>query len=235
MSAGGLPDFEDFQNGSFFIGAAPAGPAASFDRAGEDMEPDVRSGAPARRVGYARVSTEEQNLSLQFDALRAAGCARVFYDEGISGVTVSRPALSAALSGLKHGDVLVVWKLDRLGRSLGHLIEIVASLGEKGIGFQSLSEAIDTTTAGGRLIFHVMGALAEFERALISERTKAGMAAAKARGIAMGRPRKLTIEQIVHARERIEQDRACPAALAAALGVSALTLARALKRLEGPS
>lgn len=146
MSAGGLPDFEDFQNGSFFIGAAPAGSAAIFDRAGEDMEPDVRSGVPVRRVGYARVSTEDQNLSLQFDALRAAGCVRVFYDEGISGVTVSRPALSAALSGLKRGDVLVVWKLDRLGRSLGHLIEIVAELGVKGIGFQSLSEAIDTTT-----------------------------------------------------------------------------------------
>jgi DNA invertase Pin-like site-specific DNA recombinase len=231
MSAGGLPDFEDFQNGSLFIGAAPGGLASNFDRPGEEMEPDVRSGAP-RRVGYARVSTEEQNLSLQFDALRAAGCAHIFYDEGISGVTVSRPALSEALSALRRGDVLVVWKLDRLGRSLGHLIEIVSDLNANGIGFQSLSEAIDTTTAGGRLIFHVMGALAEFERALISERTKAGMASAKARGAAIGRPPKLTAEQIRFAQQEVEQRRATIALLAQSFDVSPLTLERALKRME---
>jgi DNA invertase Pin-like site-specific DNA recombinase len=126
--------------------------------------------------------------------------------------------------------VLVVWKLDRLGRSLAHLIGIITDLGGRCIGFRSLTEAIDTTTAGGRLIFHVMGALAEFERALISERTKAGMAAAKARGALIGRPPKLTHPQLLTARQAIESGETTPARAAASLGVSPLTLARALKR-----
>jgi DNA invertase Pin-like site-specific DNA recombinase len=132
------------------------------------------------------VSTEEQNLDLQRRSLKAGGCALVFADCGMSGVARSRPQLDKALAGLKQGDVLVVWKLDRLGRSLPHLIEVVQTLGERGVGFQSMSEAIDTTTAGGRLVFHIMGALAEFERSLIAERTRAGMAAAKARGDCRG-------------------------------------------------
>ncbi len=141
-------------------------------------------------VGYARVSTTDQNLDLQLDALQAAGCAQIFHDEGISGATRRRPGLDRALGTLKQGDVLVVWKLDRLGRSMRHLISITSTLEEQGIGFCSVSDAIDTSTPGGKLYFHLMGAFAEFERNLISERTKAGMAAAKARGVKLGRPKK---------------------------------------------
>lgn len=142
-----------------------------------------------KSIGYARVSTDEQNPALQFDALNKAGCQRIFSDSA-SGATASRPALEHALSSLKFGDTLVVWKLDRLGRSLSHLMDLVEELERRGVAFRSLSEAIDTSTASGRLLFHVMGALAEFERALISERTRAGMAAARARGAAIGRPPK---------------------------------------------
>ena len=142
-------------------------------------------------LGYARVSTEEQRPDLQIDALVKAGCAHVLIDEGISGAQESRPALDQLLNQLKAGDVLVTWKLDRLGRSLSHLIHVINALEKKHVVFRSLSEAIDTGTAAGRLLFHVMGALAEFERALISERTKAGLAAARARGRFPGRPRKL--------------------------------------------
>lgn len=140
-------------------------------------------------IGYARVSTDEQNPALQFDALTGAGCHRIFSDNA-SGAIVCRPALEDALAALKPGDTLVTWKLDRLGRSLSHLIGLVSLLEGRGVAFRSLSEAIDTTTASGRLLFHVMGALAEFERALISERTRAGMAAARARGSLIGRPPK---------------------------------------------
>jgi DNA invertase Pin-like site-specific DNA recombinase len=184
------------------------------------------------QVGYARVSTEEQNLGLQLDALRRAGCDRIFHDEGVSGIAVSRPALNRALHSLRPGDVLVTWKLDRLGRSLAHLIDIIGRLGARDIGFRSLSETIDTTTAGGRLVFHMMGALAEFERALISERTRAGMAAAKARGAAIGRPPKLADDDVIQARLEIAEGTATMTQLAAALGVSPLTLDRALKRLD---
>lgn len=142
-----------------------------------------------RRIGYARVSTQEQTLNLQRDALRVAGCETIFDDQGVSGAKANRPGLDAAFAALQPGDVLVVWKLDRLGRSLRHLIDTLRDLSDRGIGFYSIQDAIDTTTAGGRLYFHIMGALAEFERDLISERTKAGMAAAKARGVHVGRPR----------------------------------------------
>lgn len=140
--------------------------------------------------GYARVSTDEQNPALQFDALKRAGCGRIF-TEYASGARTNRPALEEVLRLLRSGDTLVTWKLDRLGRSLSHLISLVAELDSRGVAFRSLSEAIDTGTASGRLLFHVMGALAEFERALISERTRAGMAAARARGVVLGRPTKL--------------------------------------------
>lgn len=143
-------------------------------------------------VGYARVSTDEQRPDLQIDALVKAGCEHVLIDEGISGARESRPALDRALGQLRPGDVLVTWKLDRLGRSLSHLIQVVTALEAKQVALRSLSEAIDTGTAAGRLLFHVMGALAEFERSLISERTKAGLAAARARGRHPGRPRKQT-------------------------------------------
>lgn len=141
-------------------------------------------------IGYARVSTNDQNLELQIDALNHAGCHRIFQDSGVSGVLAKRPALSNTLNCLERGDTLVTWRLDRLGRSLSHLIALVSELEDRGIAFRSLTEAIDTRTASGRLLFHVMGALAEFERSLISERTKAGMAAARARGKIFGRPAK---------------------------------------------
>ncbi len=156
-------------------------------------------------VGYARVSTSEQNLDLQLKALKDAGCEKVFRDKGISGTQTNRPQLKRALKRLETGDALVVWKLDRLGRSLGHLIETISNLKDRGVGFASISESIDTTTPGGKLFFHMMGALAEFERDLIVERTKAGIEAARKRGQHLGRPRKLNATQLKHAIELIEE------------------------------
>lgn len=138
-------------------------------------------------IGYARVSTQDQTLDLQRDALQKIGCAKIFTDTA-SGNSIERTGLNAALKFLREGDVLVVWRLDRLGRSLQHLIESIAHLHQHSIGFKSLTENIDTTTPGGKLIFHVFGALAEFERDLIRERTQAGLAAARARGKRGGRP-----------------------------------------------
>ena len=139
-------------------------------------------------IGYARVSTLEQNLDLQKDALKKAGCERIFEDKE-SGAKTERPGLMKALEALRPGDTLVVWKVDRLGRSLKHLVETVQSLGERGVGFKSLQESLDTTTSGGKLVFHVFAALAEFERDIIRERTQAGLAAARARGRQGGRPK----------------------------------------------
>ena len=135
------------------------------------------------KIGYARVSTDEQNLDLQLDALKEAGCEKIFTDEGKSGITKDREGLSQALLAVaESNNTLVVWKLDRLGRSLGFLCELIDKLKGQGAGFHSLTDGIDTTTTGGKLVFHIMGALAEFERDLIKERTKAGMKAAKKRG-----------------------------------------------------
>jgi DNA invertase Pin-like site-specific DNA recombinase len=142
------------------------------------------------KIGYARVSTHDQNLALQIDALEKAGCERVFQDR-VSGVKKARPGLEEALNFMRPGDSLVVWRLDRLGRSLQHLISTVTTLEKQDIGFRSLQESIDTTTSGGRLIFHIFGALAEFERNLIRERTQAGLLAARARGRKGGRPKAL--------------------------------------------
>lgn len=147
------------------------------------------------KIGYARVSTQDQNINLQCDALNAAGCEKTFQDIA-SGAKDERKGLSEALEFARAGDTLVVWKLDRLGRSLKHLIETVNQLHEKGVGFASLQENIDTTTSGGKLIFHVFGALAEFERELIRERTQAGLRAARTRGKRGGRPPKLTPQQV---------------------------------------
>src|SRR3954467_6289532 len=146
-------------------------------------------------IGYARVSTLDQTLALQQDALTVAGCEQLYTDT-ISGSVTDRPGLSQALAHLRPGDTLVVWRLDRLGRSLSHLIETVRKLQELGIGFRSLQEQIDTTTSGGKLVFHVFGALAEFERDLIRERTHAGLAAARARGRLFGRPKVLSLRKI---------------------------------------
>ena len=176
-------------------------------------------------IGYARVSIIDQNPALQIDALKAAGCDRVFTDEGISGGAIKRPALDKALAALKSGDVLIVWKLDRLGRSLSHLIHLTKHLGEGGVDFRSLSESIDTTSAPDHLLFHIMGALAEFERALITERTRAGMASAKQRGAKVGRKPKLSPDQIDHAKKLIDAGES-PRHVAKSMGVSTATLYR---------
>jgi DNA invertase Pin-like site-specific DNA recombinase len=138
-------------------------------------------------LGYARTSTTDQHLDLQIDALTVAGCYRVF-TETASGARTDRPTLAQLLDQLRPGDTLVVWKLDRLGRSLRHLVDTVTGLADRGVGFRSLQESIDTTTPGGKLVFHVFAALAEFERDLIRERTTAGLTAARARGRNGGRP-----------------------------------------------
>src|SRR3712207_7694407 len=145
-------------------------------------------------IGYARVSTYEQTLALQQDALKAAGCERLYTDT-VSGTAVDRPGLSDALRQLRQGDTLVVWRLDRLGRSLEHLIETIRHLEDQGIHFKSLQEQLDTATSGGKLVFHVFGALAEFERDLIREGTKAGLEAARARGRRGGGPRELATKK----------------------------------------
>jgi DNA invertase Pin-like site-specific DNA recombinase len=181
-------------------------------------------------IGYARVSTGEQTLDLQLDALTTAGCGKI-YRETASGAKADRPVLDEVLSYLRRGDTLVVWRLDRLGRSLKHLIEVVAALAERGIGFKSLTEQIDTTTPGGKLIFHVFGALAEFERDLIRERTHAGLAAARARGRLGGRPKKLAdpkqldLARTLYASGETDIDTICQT-----LGISRATLYRYLKQ-----
>jgi DNA invertase Pin-like site-specific DNA recombinase len=154
-------------------------------------------------IGYARVSTDEQNLDSQRDALKSEGCEKIFADQ-ISGTKACRPGLEEALSHLRTGEALVVWRLDRLGRSLRHLIDTVTTLQEQGVEFKSLTEAIDTTTSGGKLVFHIFGALAEFEREIIRERTQAGLSAARARGRNGGRRKKLTAKQLEMARSLYE-------------------------------
>lgn len=184
-------------------------------------------------IGYARVSTGEQTLDLQLDALTAAGCGTV-YRETASGAKADRPVLEEVLGYLRPGDTLVVWRLDRLGRSLKHLIEVVAALAARRIGFKSLTEQIDTTTPGGKLIFHVFGALAEFERELIRERTHAGLAAARARGRLGGRPRKLAEpKQLELARTLYEGGQTDIDTICATLGISRATLYRSLKEPTG--
>ncbi|AGS23877.1 recombinase family protein [Rhizobium etli] len=154
-------------------------------------------------VGYARVSTVEQNLDLQVNALKATGCVEIVTDQGLSGVDYQRPGLRRALRHVGRGDMLVVWRLDRLGRSLVDLIEIVNRLHKRGCEFRSLTESIDTSSSGGRLVFHMLGAMAEFERSIISERTKAGMEAARARGSRIGRRPALDQLQIEQAYEAV--------------------------------
>ncbi|WFU00675.1 recombinase family protein [Rhizobium sp. CB3171] len=155
------------------------------------------------RIGYARVSTVDQHLDLQRNALRGAGCSRIFEDHGVSGARDRRCGLSSMLRALRKGDVVVVWRLDRLGRSIRHLISVVENLTRRGIEFLSLTENIDTSSAGGKLIFHILAALAEFEKSLIRERTIAGIEAAKARGKRPGRRPALTEAQCVEIRTAV--------------------------------
>lgn len=180
-------------------------------------------------VGYVRVSTLDQEDSLQIDALKQAGCERIFRDKA-SGAKTERPGLQEAVDFLREGDSLVVWRLDRLGRSLKHLLETVALLEERGIGFRSLQEAIDTTTSGGRLIFHIFGALAEFERNLIRERTIAGLRAARARGRKGGRPRKLNDNKITLAYRLYDEKKHTIKEICQMMGVSKPTLYAYLRR-----
>ena len=146
-------------------------------------------------IGYARVSTQDQTLNLQQDALEKIGCSKIFTDTA-SGSVVERKGLEEALEFVRAGDMLVVWRLDRLGRTLKHLIETITSLSNRNIGFKSITESIDTTTSGGKLIFHIFGALAEFERDIIRERTQAGLQAARARGRIGGRPKALNPKKV---------------------------------------
>jgi len=179
-------------------------------------------------VGYARVSTDDQTLALQLDALQASGCEKVFRDT-ISGTKTERPGLTKALDHARAGDMMVVWRLDRLGRSLSHLIELIHTLEERGVGFKSLTEQIDTTTSGGKLIFHIFGALAEFERSLIRERTMAGLQAARARGRKGGRPKKPNTDTKIVMAKRLHADpNNSIAGICKTLGVSRATLYRYL-------
>lgn len=181
-------------------------------------------------LGYARVSTLEQNADLQRDALGAAGCWRVFTDH-VSGVREQRPELDRVLEALRPGDTLVVWRLDRLGRSLRHLIDVATDLAARGVGFRSLTESVDTTTPGGRLIFHMFGALAQFERELVRERTLAGLTSARARGRNGGRPTIMTADKLAAARRMYAQRELSGEQIARALGVSRSTLYRALTKV----
>ena len=179
-------------------------------------------------IGYARVSTEDQNLDLQRKALTKAGCKKLF-DDKASGTRASRPGLDSAMATLREGDTLVVWKLDRLGRNLRDLIYMLDNLSARGIKFQSLTESIDTATPTGRAMWQMIGVLAELERSLIAERTRAGVKAAQKRGVRFGRKPKLTVAQLSHARRLIEHgERAATVARSFAVGRS--TLYRSLQR-----
>jgi DNA invertase Pin-like site-specific DNA recombinase len=179
--------------------------------------------AEGMKIGYARVSTIEQNLDLQRDALKAAGCRKIIEDTA-SGGKATRDGLERVRELLRPGDVLVVWRLDRLGRSLKHLIELMGELEGQGIGFQSTTEAIDTTTPGGKLVFHIFGALAEFERNLIRERTRAGLEAARARGRKGGRKPKLDAKKRALAVDLYQGKKHTVAEICGMVGISKPTL-----------
>jgi DNA invertase Pin-like site-specific DNA recombinase len=182
-------------------------------------------------IGYARISTHDQTLTLQQDALEKAGCEKIFTDT-VSGTKAERKGLTEALSHLRAGDTLVVWRLDRLGRSLRHLIDTVTELHSKGIGFKSLTENIDTTTSGGKLVFHIFGALAEFEREIIRERTRAGLDSAKKRGRSGGRPRALTPKEVQMLRSMAEDPELTVADICQKLGIGRTTYFRYAKTGE---
>jgi DNA invertase Pin-like site-specific DNA recombinase len=222
-------------------GAAPRKernpPPADRPKRHARTRPEGELHGPGYKIGYARVSTLDQNLALQQDALRGEGCEKIFIEQ-ISGAVTDRPALREALDYARSGDTLIVWKLDRLARSMKQLIETIEGLRLRGIGFRSVTEAIDTTTAQGVLVFHMFSALAEFERALIRERTRAGLAAAKRAGRTGGRPPKLTMDDLDVARTLLANPDIPVADVADRLGVSPATLYRylpAAKAANSPS
>lgn len=182
-------------------------------------------------VGYARISTLDQNLNLQTDALEAAKCDRIFTDK-ISSAKDNRPGLTAALDHLRAGDTLIVWRLDRLGRSLKELLEIVEALSNRAIDFKSLTENLDTTTSGGKLIFSIMGAIAEFERSLLKERTNAGLASARARGRKGGRPKSISNKKFEIACQLADSTQDSIKQICESLGISKGTYYRRLKELK---
>jgi len=197
----------------------------------EDLAPEPAAGTGAL-IGYARVSTSGQNLDRQILALTEAGCVRVFADK-LSGKNAARPELQGCLDYLRPGDTLVVVSLDRLSRSLQDLITTVAGLRRRGTGFRSLHEALDTTTPGGRLVFHVFAALAEFIRELIVEGTCEGLDAARARGVRLGRPPAMNAEQIRHARDLLARPENTVSSIARLLGVSRSTIYKHVPELAG--
>ncbi len=184
----------------------------------------------ARLIGYARVSTEDQKLDMQLQSLKVAGCDQVFYDHGISGGKANRPGLEEALSNLAAGDMLIVYKLDRLGRSVLHLADLLARLDNQDVQFWSMTEGINTATPGGKLIYHIFAAVAEFHRDLIRENTRNGLRAARERGSRLGRPRLLSIENILAAHRSMQQDGQTLAEAATRFKVSESTLQRGLRR-----
>ncbi len=186
--------------------------------------------AGTRRIGYARVSTADQDLAPQLDVLRARGCEPI-YSEHASGKHADRPELAQAMKALRAGDTLVVWRLDRLGRSLPDLIATVNELAGRGVAFESVTEAIDTTTASGKLVFNIFASLADFERHLIGERTRAGLAAGRARGRMGGRPPALTSRQLREARLLLTDPETTVTAVAERYGVSRTTLYKGLREL----
>lgn len=179
-------------------------------------------------IGYARVSTEDQRLDLQLRALNVARCEHIFSDRGQSGAQFERDGLNAALAQLQAGDTLVVWRLDRLGRSLSALVNLIDQLGRRNVAFRSLTENIDTGSSGGRLMLHIMAALAEFERSVVSERTRAGLAAVRARGKQVGRPRLLDWKRLLGAIDAIIYQRRHLDDVAQEFRVSPRTLRRYL-------
>lgn len=186
--------------------------------------------AGGRLIGYGRVSTRDQHASLQLNTLKQAGCEPIYIDKGVSGKLASRPELDKCLAALQRDDVLVVWKLDRLGRSVQHLVAVISELRKRGVGFRSLTEALDTTTNGGMLIFHIFAAIAEFERGLIIERTMAGLDAAKAKNHHGGHPRAMTPEQEDLAMELITKGGKTVAEVARSMKVSRAAIYRAMER-----
>ena len=180
-------------------------------------------------IGYARVSTMDQNLHLQRDALEAAGCAQIFEDHGISAVGKTRPGFENALKALNGGDHFIIWKMDRAFRSLRHALDTLEDFETRGIEFRSLTDQIDTTTPMGKCMYQIRNAFAELERNIISERTKAGMAAARKRGVILGRPRKLTETQIQKIRLRLEAEPDALELIAKDYAVSPKTITRAIK------
>jgi DNA invertase Pin-like site-specific DNA recombinase len=196
------------------------------------MGPMQELAPTARLIGYARVSTEDQRLDMQLKSLEVAGCDKVFYDHGISGGKANRPGLEQALRNLVEGDMLIVYKLDRLGRSVLHLADLLARLDNQNVQFWSMTEGINTATPGGKLIYHIFAAVAEFHRDLIRENTRNGLRAARERGAKIGRPRLMSVDDVIEAQRFINQEGRTYLEVAKRFGVSESTLQRGMRQLE---